>query len=317
MSICPLIIALIVLAAGFSRLAAAEAPTPPVDPETAKFVSLLAHEDPATRAEAAAVLGTLCDPDSISALSKTTYDGDLRVRWAAAEALSSFAADAALVPFSHPSARKKQDGRKVAFDSGRTGAAESDRSSPAAGELFVINADGSDLRRITTNGPTILDISPTLSRDGKRVAYMSGNFPNWDTWVANTDGTGRRSITDHEACDSDPAISPDGSRIAFVSDRNGNRQISHGEARLESGDGRIDCRVGVLPSAWPSERNHLCPQHEFAPDRHPLRAASRQRRNSSMNRVIEAGAEPSDRTPRAAATIPPTGDEHFGTEKCS
>lgn len=103
------------------------------------------------------------------------------------------------------------DGRKIAFDS--------------AGELFVADANGSNLQRFTTNGSQIKDISPALSRDGKRLAWMSGNYPDWEIWVANIDGTGKRNVSRNKAVDSWPAISPDGTQVAFDSDRAGDREI--------------------------------------------------------------------------------------------
>ena len=343
-----------------------------VDPQTEKYIALLADKDSKMRVEAANVLGTIGDTHAIPALSKTTYDSDPSVRWAAAFALATFATDLGNPPFDNPVDQKRQrtvftlrkdgkaciytilsdgtglkelsrepgdyepvlsrnalvlvysgsnhrtitvrdmesskirtlaevpaggtlsnpqiaddgktvtylrdhkrvyatrldstaqiflsqkfpsagfygvaisgNGRKVAFDSWRQPSIEERLSSPTAGELFVVNADGSNLLRITTNGPDILDINPALSRDGTKLAYMSGNYPDWDIWVALADGTGKRDVSRHEACDSRPAISPDGTKIAFVSNRNGDREIYtvgfDGEGLAQLTDSELQC----------------------------------------------------------------------------
>jgi len=60
---------------------------------------------------------------------------------------------------------------------------------------------------------------PTLSPDGRRVAFASDRAGSADIWVVGIDGTGLRRLTDHPAEDSWPSWSPDGTRIAFASTR--------------------------------------------------------------------------------------------------
>ena len=136
------------------------------------------------------------------------------------------------------------DGRKVAFSSGHRPHDDGPSTHPT-GELFVAHPNGSNLVRITRNGPKTKDISPSLSRDGSRVAYMSGNYPNWEIFVANTDGTDVRNISRSKATDTAPAISPDGTKVAFVSDRGGDREIYlmdfQGEKIRQLTDNKIQC----------------------------------------------------------------------------
>jgi len=63
---------------------------------------------------------------------------------------------------------------------------------------------------------------PSLSPDGKSLAYASRNSGNWDIYVQRVGGTNPLNLTQNSpADDSQPAFSPDGERIAFRSERDG------------------------------------------------------------------------------------------------
>src|SRR5437763_1434865 len=105
------------------------------------------------------------------------------------------------------------DGKQIAFASARTGNFD----------IWVMNADGSDQRRLTTN-PT-MDCWPAWSPDGKRIAFTSNRDGNYEIYVMNADGTGQRNLTAHPAQDNYATWSPDGKRIAFISTRDGGHDI--------------------------------------------------------------------------------------------
>ena len=97
-------------------------------------------------------------------------------------------------------------------------------------EIYVMNADGSGLRRLTHNAA--YDAEPAWSPDGRKIAFRSTRNGNREIYVMNADGSGKRNLTRHPAQDSSPSWSPDGRRIAFVSNRDGRL-----EAHVMNADG--------------------------------------------------------------------------------
>jgi uncharacterized protein YgiM (DUF1202 family) len=79
----------------------------------------------------------------------------------------------------------------------------------SGGDIMVINADGTGLRRLT-NG-----IDPVLSADGQQVAFTRWEGEVGTLWVINADGTGERAILGEMAKAKGPDWSPDGSQIVL------------------------------------------------------------------------------------------------------
>ena len=81
------------------------------------------------------------------------------------------------------------------------------------GDLYVMEADGSDVRRLT--GTPFEEDHPAWSPDGTRIAFGREG----DLWVMNADGTDKALVLETSAGSgwaSSPEWSPDGSSIAFV-----------------------------------------------------------------------------------------------------
>jgi Tol biopolymer transport system component len=103
------------------------------------------------------------------------------------------------------------DGSKIVFS-------RNDETIPS---IFVIDADGSNLTRLTDPAPGS-DIGPAWSPDGTRIAFvrtLNQNEGTPDIYVMKADGTSIAQLTDDPADDGSPTWSPDGNRIAFSSDR--------------------------------------------------------------------------------------------------
>jgi TolB protein len=84
-------------------------------------------------------------------------------------------------------------------------------------DIYVMDVDGSDVRRLTTHGTAA---NPTWSASGRQIAFESEqNPPGYDIWVIDADGTDAVDITNSDWHDFGPVWSPNGRQIAFMSDR--------------------------------------------------------------------------------------------------
>lgn len=140
------------------------------------------------------------------------------------------------------------DGRRIAFVSDRTGGEP---------EVFRVDADGSDLRRLTRTAAHVSDHNPTWSPDGRWIWFDSDrrSFFNREIFRMRPDGSSVQRVTRtaEGVDDGAPDISADGRRVVFSSTR-GNGDQDLWTMRPDGSDARrlgrgAEIRDEVFP-AW-------------------------------------------------------------------
>jgi TolB protein len=169
------------------------------------------------------------------------------------------------------------DGRRIVFTSTRDGDPE----------VYVMNADGSEPRRLTTTAGR--DAHPSWSPDGKTIAFQSPRIGGHTRiFLMNPDGSNQRPLTENTGFCGVPIFSPDGKRIVF--------QCTEDVARMNSGKPWQLFTVGVATGGAPvplirSSANDQVPN--FSPDGRQIVFYSDR---SGMNRLYlipAEGGEPS------------------------
>lgn len=119
------------------------------------------------------------------------------------------------------------DGKRIAFSG-------AENSSDLPNSLYVIGANGRDLRRILSDPDLAANYDlPTWSPDGRKIAFTQNGF---NIFTVNADGTGFEQFSGcgiHPCIN--PAWSPDGTRIAY-------------EVAVSSGMGLIEVKTFGQPA---------------------------------------------------------------------
>lgn len=91
-------------------------------------------------------------------------------------------------------------------------------------EIYSVNADGTNLTRLTKNAA--FDEAPHISPKGDKIAFHSTRDGNYELYTMNVDGTSVTRITNDVAEDSYPSWSPDGTKLVFRTMRYGGSNIA-------------------------------------------------------------------------------------------
>lgn len=116
------------------------------------------------------------------------------------------------------------DGSRIAFLSDRSGARQ----------IYVCDAGGSNLRRLTSLDGGVERPYPGWSPDGRQIVFSARADSNTDLFVADVQGGPPRRLTTEPSAEFHPQWSRDGRWIYFASDRSGTPQVW----RMPSGGGR-------------------------------------------------------------------------------
>ncbi len=106
--------------------------------------------------------------------------------------------------------RWSPDGKRIAF------IRDMDRNmDQTSSELFIMNADGTNVQRLTDNN--VSDGYPSWSPDGKRIAFSSGRSGGWEVHVINLATLHVTQLTEGEGAQGSgvPDWSPDGTQIVY------------------------------------------------------------------------------------------------------
>jgi TolB protein len=92
---------------------------------------------------------------------------------------------------------------------------------PSALEIFVANADGSDVKQVTNLGKA--NWAPSWHPSGEKVIFASNHRGEtgrqFNIYIVNVDGTGLEQLSYDKTFDAFPMFSPDGKWVAFSSNR--------------------------------------------------------------------------------------------------
>ena len=208
------------------------------------------------------------------------------------------------------------DGRRIALSVYRN---------RSGSRIWVIDADGRDLRRLTTaEHPYDTHSSPVWSPDGKTIAFQGYDDGNYWIDVVGADGGGQRQLTPKAGpyWDTDPVWSRDGRTIMFSTPRQPRlrreagweRPTRRGKSRGETAN--LGCRLVARPPAVhrPHRRRSVGAERRRHASRDALRRPRRQAREMERHRVVarrhgrspspsgRAGGRARRRTPRSTSS---------------
>jgi rhamnogalacturonyl hydrolase YesR/Tol biopolymer transport system component len=106
------------------------------------------------------------------------------------------------------------DGLALAFSSNRV---------DGNWDIYTATIGSSEWTRLTTDPAA--DRFPTMSADGRKIAFRSERDGNSEIYLMDADGANLRRMTDNPAFDGYPSIISDGSGVVFVSDRSGEQNV--------------------------------------------------------------------------------------------
>ena len=88
----------------------------------------------------------------------------------------------------------------------------------ANNQIYVMNADGSNLRLLTDGAPGVTNQYPAFSPDGSRLAFIRYETAGkgYSLSVIGVDGSGLQRVLISPGNLGEPTWSPDGSKIAFI-----------------------------------------------------------------------------------------------------
>jgi TolB protein len=127
------------------------------------------------------------------------------------------------------------------------------RKSNGSADIYSINFDGSDLRRVTDDHT--LNIAPRWSKDGRFLAFTSYREGNPDLYIRDLENGSTRKLSYYKGLNLPGSWSLDGTRLLVTLSRDGNQEIYD----MDVGNSlllRLTHNFAILPTndGWPSSR---------------------------------------------------------------
>jgi Tol biopolymer transport system component len=111
------------------------------------------------------------------------------------------------------------NGRLIVFSGNRDPIPPASPFGAPGSHIYVMNADGSDIRQLTSGD--FYDSNPSFSPNGKVVVFdrapVASHSPH--IFSIGIDGGGLNQLTNDEGTDTEPTFTPNGKAIVFVSNR--------------------------------------------------------------------------------------------------
>ncbi len=168
----------------------------------------------------------------------------------------------------HPSrdghAKFSYDGKKIIFNSQRDTNNNSGSALEINYEIYEMNIDGSDVKRLTNFEGW--DTFPSYSPNREKILWrriitdsISNIGYNSEIFLMNSNGTNITNLTNHKSFDGYPDWSPDGKQIVFTSNRHGSLQLF--VMQLDGSDvqqitSRANLEISSRPD-WSSDGRHI------------------------------------------------------------
>lgn len=149
------------------------------------------------------------------------------------------------------------------------------RDAGSTTEIYFMNADGTNIKRLTRN--TADEDDPFPSPDGSKILFQSTQSGNNDIFVMKADGSGIVNLTRNPASDTDCNWTPDGSKIAFESNRSGDLEIWEMSA---DGSGLVQLTTAKLDDGSPT----------FSPDGSKIALEAHRDGNAEIYRMNADGS---------------------------
>ena len=123
-----------------------------------------------------------------------------------------------------------------------------------APELWVMKADGSDRKQLTTDGS--VSFSPSVSADGKLIAFTSLRSGRRNIWLMDGDGKNVRQLTNGSS-DILPSLSPDGKWVVYQSSA-GFKSTIWKVPTIGGDPVQLTTTISGMPQVSPDGKSILC-----------------------------------------------------------